>query len=133
MEWHQMSDLEWLLGRWIGRDGDGHTEAVWELAGEAALEGRGSTQVNGVIIHRERMRIERDGSRWVYRFMPEGRLEMRFDAVTVEDGTMVFQNVEDGFPHRIQYRRKGTSLMAIIEDDIGKRQMSWAWERSNTD
>lgn len=129
----RMSKMTWLLGHWTGREGDGQTEAIWSLEDEKCLVGLGRTRVNGQTVHQERMRIEQAESGWMYHFIPEGRPEMRFQAVTIEDGLMVFENLGGGFPHRLQYQRTDTTLTALIEDATGERQMSWIWQRTQTD
>ena len=130
---HQIDHLSWLIGHWTGQDDQGQIEAHWAFENATALVGIGCTRLDGRKVHQERMRIEQQGSILVYHFMPEGRPEIQFESVSIEEFSVDFENCGSGFPHRIDYRRDDTSLIATIEDAAGDRQMSWVWQLNDAD
>jgi hypothetical protein len=64
------------------------------------------------------MLIRQDGDRMAFEIRPSGRAPVIYNATTLTDSSVVFENAQHGFPQKIGYRRAGDNAMhAWIEGD----------------
>jgi hypothetical protein len=64
------------------------------------------------------MMIREDGDRLAFEVRPSGRPPVLFNASTLTDSSVVFENAKHQFPQRIGYRRAGDNAMyAWIEGE----------------
>lgn len=106
-----LAPLAWLLGDWRGEHGSEH----WIAAGGAlygvAFDGAGGFEV--LIIDDAEGDGPADGKLRLLA-MPGGAPAVTFEAVEHSSERVVFANLANDFPKRIEYRRAGAGLAAEI-------------------
>lgn len=107
--------LDWIAGRWCTAQGDAAVDEYWlpPVAGET--QGLSRTVRDGRVVAFEFMRIEmRDGVQ-TFLAQPQGRAETAFARTAGGFHWVRFENPAHDFPDRIEYRRDGDALRAVIE------------------
>jgi ketosteroid isomerase-like protein len=106
--------LEWIVGHWCNY-GDGNTtEEFWLPPAGGVMIGLGRTRTPDRTSGFEYFRIvDRDG---VQSFVaqPGGRPPTSFQRTESGDHWVRFENPDHDFPQRIEYRREGNSLRAMV-------------------
>jgi hypothetical protein len=64
--------------------------------------------------------------RLAYEVSPSGRAPTVFTSISLDDGGVVFENLQHDFPQRVAYQRKGEDLLAWIEGRRRTRPVSCA-------
>lgn len=107
--------LDWIAGRWCAAQGDAGVDEYWlpPVAGET--QGLSRTVRDDRVVAFEFMRIEmRDGVQ-TFLAQPQGRAETAFARSAGGFHWVRFENPAHDFPDRIEYRRDGDALRAVIE------------------
>jgi hypothetical protein len=109
--------LSWLSGCWQ-QSGRGRTvEEQWMSPRGGTMIGMGRT-VRGdtALVEFEHLQILARNGRAVYHAEPSGQKPADFEAASVSDTLVVFENPAHDFPQRVIYRRRGAdSLVARVE------------------
>ncbi len=135
-----LGHLAWMAGSWVSIDEDTIVEEHWTTPRGGMIVGVSRTTVGGRVTFWEYVQIVEEDDRVVFRPWPkgvEGVPFYQYDAESTRPGQMraVFENPNNDFPQRIEYRRIGDVLEAIIRGEIdGKaRSESWRWQRIQID
>ena len=75
----------------------------------------------------EHMRIEMSDAGLRFCAMPQGRAGACFQAVSVTDRQIVFENTTNDYPTRIMYRKEPHGVSAEISDPGGARSQTWTF------
>lgn len=128
----QVTDLAWLSGAWVSRDGDKWTEEWWTPPRGGIMIGAGFSGEGGETASFEHMRIMA-GEDGVVAFhgMPGGAPAVRFVLVKGGKGEAVFENPAHDYPQRISYRMEGETLVATTSLMDGSKPQSWMYRRMN--
>ncbi|WP_164079812.1 DUF6265 family protein [Stenotrophomonas maltophilia] len=114
--------FDWLAGHWCGGTEERRLDEVWLPEAGGALLGMSRTLSRGDMESFEYMRLVPAGKAAGLHVQPNGVAATTF--VIAEHGAnwVVFENLQNDFPKRIEYRRDGTSLQASISGpgDDGK-------------
>lgn len=122
-----VDDLSWLLGRWVGQDGDRVTSETWTRDGEM-LVGEGRTTVAGETVFTEALRIEPQAQSVVYVASPQGQATAIFPLTQLRDRRAVFANPAHDHPTSIAYWRENDTLHARIDGPQGPSE--WTLRRA---
>jgi len=112
---HQLS---WIAGCWRqSNPASGRTiDEQWMAPMGRTMLGMARTVRGDSTIEFEHLRILERGGRAIFHAEPSGQPPADFEARTVSDSLVTFENPTHDFPQRVIYRRKGRdSLMARIE------------------
>ena len=122
-------ELEFLVGHWVGKDASMEMEEYWIAPKGGIMLGLHRDVAQGKAAFFEFLRIEDRDDTLVYVASPRGGGTTEFTLVKIEEGAVVFENLEHDFPQRISYRRDGESLTARIEGEVGGefKFTEWAW------
>lgn len=122
-------DFDWLAGHWQSGGGDPVVEEVWTNGAGGLLLGMNRTRVDGQAVAFEYLRIESSDTGSRYCAQPGGRPATCFELAGLTANSARFENVDNGFPQVIEYRRDGRMLTATIADLTGEQAMVFSWER----
>lgn len=106
--------MDWLAGHWCGGEEGRGIEEVWLPEAGGSLIGLSRTLREGALESFEFMRIVRDGEARGLHVQPDGAPPTPFTITGQGEGWIRFENPENDFPHRIEYRRDGDRLRAHI-------------------
>jgi len=114
--------VKWMTGCWEmnGDKPDSTTLEQWTTADGGALFGVGRTFKGGKLVSWEMMRIvtEAEVSKF-YAQLPNAAQATGFNLKSSTADELVFENLQNDFPHRVIYRTGGTDkLTARIEGTI---------------
>lgn len=122
----------WMAGCWVS-EGEGHarTEECWTAPRGSMLLGSGHAYTGDRSRSFEHMRIERVDGSLVFVAQPGGSPPTRFALQATEGGNgLLFVNVENDYPQRVQYWREGAELVAEISQIDGSNAMRWRFRRA---
>ncbi|WP_429912644.1 DUF6265 family protein [Glycocaulis sp.] len=119
-------DLAWLAGHWRSENNGRVSEEVWMAPEGGLMTGMGRTIRDGRAVSFEFLHIT-TGEETVYVAQPGGRPPVRFDLVSQDGDSAVFENPDHDFPQRIEYTREGDRLSATISTLDRSREISWHW------
>ena len=125
-----LQGMAFLAGHWFGTAGQVEMEEVWTAPKGGVMLGLHRDVAPGKPAFFEYLRIEERGEAVVYVASPRGAGATDFVLVSLDEGEVVFENLDHDFPQRIIYQREGNRLMARIEGEVdGKLESSeWVWE-----
>jgi len=108
--------LAWLQGCWRIDAGNRIVEEQWSAPRGGTLLGSSRTVRDGKTIEHEFVIVrETADGRLAYEVSPSGRAPTVFTSISIDDGGVVFENLQHDFPQRVAYQRKGGDLLAWIE------------------
>jgi hypothetical protein len=111
--------LSWIAGCWrqSGRGGNRVVEEQWMAPRAGTMLGMSRTvRDDSVLIEFEHLQILERGGRAIYHAEPSGQRPADFEARSVSDTLVMFENPTHDFPQRVIYRRRGAdTLIARIE------------------
>lgn len=117
-----LSKVTWLTGCWERQnDKAGRTTLEqWTRPDGGTLLGIGRTIADGKLVSWEFMRIEpKDGSAVFSAQLPSSSTATPFGLKTASATELVFENLQNDFPHRVFYRTRGSKVLeARIEGKI---------------
>ncbi|MDX1428744.1 MAG: DUF6265 family protein [Rhodothermales bacterium] len=128
-----ISDLSWLQGYWLHRDGPSSSEETWLPPRAGAMYGLHVDVFSSGRSFFEFLRIESRGDTLAYIVNPRGRPSTTFLATVVSDREVVFSNPNHDYPQNISYAMVGAdSLRAEIwgSSTGEERRSSSTWGRS---
>jgi len=108
--------LAWLQGCWRIDAGNRIVEEQWSAPRGGTLLGSSRTVRDGKTIEHEFVIVrETADGRLAYEVSPSGRAPTVFTSISLDEGGVVFENLQHDFPQRVAYQRKGSDLLAWIE------------------
>lgn len=132
-----VSDLAWLAGSWVGRQGDTEMEEYWTTPAGGMLVGMHRDVRPGRPAFFEFLRIAEGEDGIAYLAMPAGRAPATaFRLLSISERKVVFENPAHDFPQRILYRLDDDGVLhARIEGTEGgeERGVDWTFRRRNAD
>lgn len=108
------AELDWLAGQWCGGSAERKIDEVWLPEAGGALLGMSRTVLDGSTESFEFMRIVPEGKDAGFHVQPNGAVPTVFAIAGRGEGWVVFENAAHDFPNRIEYRRDGAGLRAVI-------------------
>lgn len=108
------SALDWLAGHWCGGDGGRRIDEVWLPQSGGVLLGMSRTVRGSQVESFEFMRIVVDGDGASFHVQPNGVPATVFTMAARDAESIRFENPAHDFPNRIEYRRSGDRLDAVI-------------------
>lgn len=126
----------WMAGCWVSESvGDARTEECWTAPRGSMLLGSGHSYEGPRTRSFEHMRIESVDGTLVFVAQPGGSPPTRFTLQATRVGTdlrdgLLFVNVANDYPQRIQYWREGAELIAEISQIDGSNAMRWRFRRA---
>lgn len=127
---------DWMAGCWVSEgDGDARTEECWTSPRGSMLLGSGHIYAGPRTRSFEHMRIESVEGSLVFVAQPGGSPPTRFALQATRVGAdlrdgLLFVNVENDYPQRVQYWREGAELVAEISQIDGSNAMRWRFRRA---
>jgi len=119
-----ISQFQWLIGKWKGTQGDGIFYENWSKINDYTLEGTGFHVVKSDTLFRESLQLHKVGKYWVYIATIENSYPILFTLIDAFDNTWIFANYEHDFPQRIVYtKRDDGKLYAKVEGETEGVQM----------
>ena len=123
-----IASVKWLTGCWQ-KDNDKSgtlTLEQWTTSDGGTMFGIGRTFKSGKLVSWEMMRIAQEGdSAKFLAQLPNAAQATPFALKTATKDELVFQNLQNDFPHRVIYRNAGTDkLAARIEGKNGEKEMA---------
>lgn len=107
----QPHKLAWLQGCWATINQDRAVEEQWMAPRGKTMIGTSRTVQGANLVSYEFMLIRQDGDHLAFEIRPSGRAPVVFDATTMTDSSVVFENAQHAFPQKIGYRRAGDNAM----------------------
>lgn len=96
--------LAWLAGCWAVEGGEAGSVEHWLSPAGGTMLGMVRTVKGGQTVGFEFLQIRTNShGKFIYIANPSGQAEATFEASTVEEGSVLFENPEHDFPQRIQY------------------------------
>lgn len=122
------ADLNWLAGYWLQCSPEREVAEIWTDARGGVLFNTSIT-VQGDRVSSERTIITVVDGALAFVFEPMGP-NVVFPAIEADGWRVVFQNLENDFPHRVIYSRDGDVLTARIEGTIDgeTRSVDWTYQ-----
>ena len=80
-----------------------------------SMVGMSRTVRGGNLVEHELVVVREQGDQLAYQAHPSGQASAVFMSRSLQEGEVVFENLQHDFPQRIGYQRKGTALLAWIE------------------
>ncbi len=127
----------WMAGCWITEaDASGaRSEECWTVPRGEMMLGSGHHFNGARTLSFEHMRIERVDGALVFVALPGGETPTRFagQPSAANDGqgdSVLFVNVDNGYPQRIRYWRDGEQLLAEISFLDGRERVRWRFRRA---
>lgn len=108
------AELDWLAGEWCGGSAERKIDEVWLPEAGGALLGMSRTVRGGSTESFEFMRIVPEGKDAGLHVQPNGVAPTVFAITSRGEGWVIFENPAHDFPNRIEYRRDGAGLRAVI-------------------
>ena len=110
--------LAWMQGCWAMVNQERAVEEQWMAPRGKTMIGTSRTVQGANLVGYEFMMIRQDGDHLAFEVHPSGRAAVIFNASTLTDSSVVFENAKHAFPQRIGYRRAGDNAMyAWIEGE----------------
>ncbi len=104
--------LAWMAGQWCGTAGSLEVEEVWLPERDGRLHGVGRAFKDGTLVSFEFMRIDNDDAGvQTYYAQPGGNPQTAFKRTDGGADWVRFENPENDFPHRVEYRHADASSM----------------------
>ena len=128
--------LDWLHGHWCAGTDEERVEEWWVAPASGELLGLNRTTRKGTMSSFEYLRIVRQEGKVTYIAQPGGNPPTRFSLAEMGDQWAAFENPDHDFPQRIEYRRNGDKLQAIISgpgEGGGTLDIPFEFEACNLD
>ena len=124
--------VAWLQGCWESVTPQRTVEEQWMAPRGRGMIGVGRTVRADVLAEYELVVIREQDDRLVYEAHPSGQPSATFPSRTIQESTVVFENLQHDFPQRVGYRRSGSdALLAWIEGKQGTqvRRIDFSYRR----
>jgi len=111
-----IDSLGWLAGCWSAVGGENGSGEQWMAPAGGTMMGVGRTVRGGKTIEWEFLSIrEVEPGKLAYVAKPHNQAEAAFPVLKLEEGEVIFENLQHDFPQRIIYKRAGDNIGARIE------------------
>lgn len=113
----QLVELEWLIGRWENRSGDGILSEIWERENDSVFSGVSFYVIGPDTVFQEKIRLESMEGKVYYKPEVDGQNEGKqviFTRTFNDKMKWVFENPKHDFPQMITYTHSNDSLIAVI-------------------
>lgn len=121
----------WLSGGWSMQSESGAWSEEWWTPPKGGLMlGAGRSGKGDAIEWWEQTRIQLADGKLSFCALPKGQAGACFDATSVSEQAVVFENAGHDFPTRVVYRREGDQLLAEISGKDGVNPQRWRFNRA---
>jgi hypothetical protein len=122
-------NFSWISGYWISCAGGREVTETWNDSRAGVLMGSSITSRDDKVFF-EHMRIApaSDGAGVSFYAMPGGAASTEFRLKEFDGQRAVFENLENGFPQRVIYERRGKTLNARIEGAAAGAESALEWK-----
>jgi Domain of unknown function (DUF6265) len=112
-----IAKLLWLAGNWRLEKNNRLVEEQWMVPAGGVMLGMGRTVAKGKVVEYEFLQIrEGPGGALFYIAQPSGQKEAAFQAQSLSETAVVFENQLHDFPQKVTYAlQPDGSLLALIE------------------
>jgi hypothetical protein len=118
----KIEDVAWLQGCWESVSPQRTIEEQWMAPRGRSMLGMGRTVRGGDLVEYESVLLREEDGKLAYEAHPSGQPPAVFLSRSVDDLSVVFENLHHDFPQRVGYRRDGAdSLLAWIEGTLKGR------------
>ena len=107
--------LAWLAGCWSLTNGERTVDEQWTAPRAASMQGMSRTIRADKLVAYEAVIVRERGDLLDYEVIPSGQAKTVFSSISIDDNSVVFENLQHDFPQRVAYRRNGDQLLAWIE------------------
>jgi Domain of unknown function (DUF6265) len=104
-----------LQGCWKIDTPERVVEEQWSGPRAGNMLGASRTLRGGKLVAHEFVLLRERGEQLAYEVQPSGQAATVFLSIKLEDASVVFENLQNDFPQRVAYERKGNELLAWIE------------------
>ncbi len=112
----QSHKLAWLQGCWAMVNQERAVEEQWMAPRGNTMMGTSRTVQGTDLVTYEFMMIREQGGTLSFEVRPSGHAPVVYNAASITDSSVVFENAKREFPQKIGYRRNGdNSMHAWIE------------------
>ena len=123
--------FDWVEGCWMSASGV--TKEVWAREGDKHLFGYSTLTKKGEVKFFEQLRLEDTDDGWQLSAYPRGIGPVHFKMTASTETSATFENFENDYPQRIEYRREGDGLAAEISLADRTKTSDWAFNRCDKD
>ena len=124
--------VSWLTGCWEARNPQRTIYEQWTSAHGRAMLSTARTLRGDSLIEYEFVALRERGERLAYEAHPSGQSGATFLSIALTDSAVTFENLENDFPQRIGYNRRGVdSVVAWISGPRGAttRRIEYPYRR----
>ena len=107
--------LAWMQGCWQIDTPEQVVEEQWSAPRAASMLGSSRTVRGDKLVAHEFVLLRERGEQLAYEVQPSGQAATVFLSIKLEEASVVFENLQNDFPQRVAYERKGNELLAWIE------------------
>jgi Domain of unknown function (DUF6265) len=107
--------LAWLQGCWKIDTPERVVEEQWSAPRAGHMLGASRTVRGDKLVAHEFVLLRERGEQLAYEVQPSGQAATVFLSIKLEEASVVFENLQNDFPQRVAYERKGDQLLAWIE------------------
>jgi hypothetical protein len=107
--------LAWLQGCWKIDTPERVVEELWSTPRAGSMLGTSRTVRGDKLVVHEFVLLRERGEQFAYEVQPSGQAATVFLSIRLEEASVVFENLQNEFPQRVAYERKGNELLAWIE------------------
>ena len=111
----QVQRLAWLSGCWSLSTAERTVDEQWTLPRAGSMLGMSRTVRGDKLVAHEFVIVRERGELLDYEVSPSGQPVTVFTSISVDAGSVVFENLQHDFPQRVAYQRTGDQLLAWIE------------------
>lgn len=122
--------VEWLVGDWVGRDGDKTVVETWKKITADTFEGSGTTTRAGKPAGSESLRLVRmaDGVFYLAK-VAHNPLPIAFELTQCSAQALVFENPAHDFPRKLEYRLDEDNNLSVRVSDSKDKGFTLAFRR----
>lgn len=112
--------VRWLTGCWEARNSQRTVYEQWTSPQGRAMLATARTIRGDSLIEYEFVALREKGERLAYEAHPSGQSGATFLSISLTDSSVIFENLENDFPQRVGYNRRGAdSVVAWISGPRG--------------
>ena len=113
------ADFGWLVGEWqrINDMDEKRTFESWSKISNTHYSGEGFTLSGVDTVFKENIELVTNGESWLLNVSQGREPKVRFVLTHIDSLSFISENPKNAFPKRIEYKRLGHNLEAIIAAD----------------
>lgn len=128
-----LRSADWLLGSWIGDEGERHFEESWIKLSNSTFEGSGVTtrKSDSARVDGESLRLVQmgDGVFYVAK-VAHNEFPVGFRLVRCAGRTLIFENRTHDFPKRLEYRAVDAETLQVHVSDGADKGFTLTYRRA---